>query len=59
MPFLCIVDNYTEMYVIVMYKFSGGHARNFCCFFASNDRFSAKIDRFSAKSGQDSVAKFW
>jgi hypothetical protein len=56
--FLCLVDNCNEICVIVMYKFSGGHAKNLCYFFASNNRFSTKVDRFSAKSGQDSVADF-
>jgi hypothetical protein len=30
--FLCIVDNWNEMYVIVMYKFSGCHAKKFVVF---------------------------
>jgi hypothetical protein len=56
--FLCIVDNWNEMCVIMMYKFSGCHVNKFCCFFASNDRFSRKVGRFFAKSGRDSVVKF-
>jgi hypothetical protein len=33
--------------------------KKFRCLFASNERFSAKVDRFSAKSGRDSVGEFW
>jgi hypothetical protein len=41
------------MCVIVIYKFNGGHVKKFrYFFFASNDRFSAK-------SGRDSVVEFW
>jgi hypothetical protein len=46
------------MRVIVMYKFSGGHAKKLRCFLLQMTGFFAKVIRFSAKSDRDSVAEF-
>jgi hypothetical protein len=58
--FLCIMENCNEICVIAMYKFSGGHARKFRCFFLFQmTGFLQKSDQFSVKSVRDSVAEFW
>jgi hypothetical protein len=56
--FLYAVDNYNEICVIMMYKFSGVMLKISIIFFASNDWFSVKFGRFSANSSRDSVAEF-
>jgi hypothetical protein len=44
--FLCLVDNCNEICVIVMYKFSGGHAKNLCYFLLQITSFLQKSTDF-------------